>query len=199
MFRGIQKVSLIDYPGRIASTFFTAGCNFNCPWCHNRKLVFPDLYAQIPEITEDDAFNYLLSRKGLIQGVCVTGGEPSLWGERLELFFKRCKENGFLTKLDTNGYLPGALKGYLDSNFLDFVAMDIKNTFGKYARTAGLDSIDTGKINESIDLIKRSGISHQFRTTVVPGLVDREEMEALSLEIGEKIVFQEYRAATSNE
>lgn len=198
MFRGIQKVSLIDYPGRIAATFFTAGCNFNCPWCHNRKLVVPDLYARIPEIPEDDAFNYLLSRKGLIQGVCVTGGEPALWGERLAVFFKWCKENGFLTKLDTNGYLPDILGDYIDRKLLTFIAMDIKNIFEKYALTAGLDSIDTGNIKGSIDLIAGSGIPHRFRTTLVPGLVDRQDMEAMAKEIGEEIVFQEYREVTGD-
>ena len=96
MFRGIRKVSLIDYPGMIASTLFTGGCNFNCPWCHNRGLVEPELLAQIPEIPEEEVYNYLMTRNGLIQGVCATGGEPALWGERLAAFFAWCRETDSL-------------------------------------------------------------------------------------------------------
>jgi pyruvate formate lyase activating enzyme len=195
MFRGLQKISLIDFPGQIAATVFTAGCNFRCPWCHNPDLVYPGFYDKIPPIEEEDVGTYLLSKKGKIQGVCVTGGEPTVWGERLSAFLKWCIKNGFLTKLDTNGYLPDVLKSYLKEGVLSFVAMDIKNTFGKYGKTVGLDSVDIEKIKESIGLIRKSGIDHRFRTTMVHGLVDRGEMEALSREIGEEILFQEYRTS----
>ena len=193
MFRGIQKISLIDFPGLIAATVFTAGCNFRCPWCQNRDLIVPELYEKIPEIAEEDVEAFLISKKGKISGICVSGGEPTIWGERLAGFFEWCLKNGFLTKLDTNGYLPGILKRYLSRGLLSFVAMDIKNIFSKYGKTVGLDSVDLEKIKDSIGLIRKSGIPHQFRTTLVTGIVERYEITRLSNEIGEQIVIQEYR------
>ncbi len=198
MFRGFRKISLIDFPGQIASTIFTAGCNFSCPWCHNRELVVPEFYEKIPVIQEEDIETYLLSKKGKIGGVCITGGEPTIWGERLADFFTWCLKNGFLTKLDTNGYLPEILNNYLERGLLSFIAMDIKNIFSKYGGTVGLVSVNIENIKESVRLIKKSGVLHQFRTTLVTGLVNKEEIEALSREIGEQIVFQEYRPANQS-
>jgi len=193
MFKGIQKVSLIDYPGKVACTLFTAGCNFRCPWCHNRELVLPELYEKKEEIKEDAIQTFLLSRRGKIQGVCITGGEPTLWGDRLAKFLKWCKENIFSTKLDTNGYLPEVLKSYINEGLLDYIAMDIKNVFSKYPETVGMETLDLEKIRSSIEIIKNSGLPHQFRTTLVPDLVDSEEMENFARELGEAIVFQEYQ------
>ncbi len=192
MFKGIQKVSLIDFPGYIVSTLFTGGCNFNCQWCHNRILVEKDSLKKIPDILEEEIKNFLLSRKGKIEGVCITGGEPTLWGEKLAHFIKWCIENGFLVKLDTNGYLPDILESYIKRGLLDFIAMDIKNTFEKYSQTVGLPSLDIERIKKSISLIKTSGIKYQFRTTLVPKIVNKEEMEEMEDLLGEKIIFQEY-------
>ncbi len=193
MFRGIRKTSLIDYPSRIVSTLFTGGCNFRCSWCHNWDLVNYDSYSTIPVIEEEDVETYLLSIKGKIEGVCVSGGEPTLWGERLAVFLNWCRKKDMLTKLDTNGYLPDVLEGYFDKNLLTFVAMDIKNIFDRYGETVGMVSIDMGKIKRSIDMIRTSGVPHQFRTTLVPDLVFEDEIKKVSAEIGEVIVFQEYR------
>lgn len=198
MFKGIQKVSLIDYPGFIAATLFTGGCNFRCAWCHNWSLVEPALLSQAPDLSEESVQEFLISRKGKIQGICITGGEPTLWGEKLENFIRWAKKTGFLIKLDTNGYIPEVLKKWLDEKLLDFVAMDIKNVFPKYAETVGLKDIVSENILQSIEWIKKSGVPHQFRTTLVPPHVDREEMEAFAEStLGEAIVFQEYREQNS--
>ncbi|MGC8770654.1 MAG: anaerobic ribonucleoside-triphosphate reductase activating protein [Brevinematia bacterium] len=189
MFKGIQKLTLIDYPEHIATTLFTGGCNFNCFWCHNRSLVEKDKLSLLPNIPEEDIQSFLLSRKGKIEGVCITGGEPTIWGERLAKFMKWCKDNGFLVKLDTNGYNPDVLLFYLSKGLLDYIAMDIKNTFDKYPETVGVKNLDISRIKKSIEIIKNSGIAHQFRTTVVTNLVEKDKLEEI---IGEKIVFQEY-------
>lgn len=189
MFKGIQKLTLIDYPGHIATTLFTGGCNFNCFWCHNRSLVEREKLSLLPDIPEIDIQNFLLSRKGKIEGVCITGGEPTIWGERLAEFMKWCKDNGFLVKLDTNGYNPDILLSYLSKGLLDYIAMDIKNTFDKYPETVGIKNLDIERIKKSIEIIKNSGIAHQFRTTVVTNLVEKDKLEEI---IGEKIIFQEY-------
>ena len=147
--------------------------------------------SRIKEIPESEIKDFLLERKGKIEGVCITGGEPTIWGERLADFLNWCKKNGFLVKLDTNGYLPEVLQDYIEKKLLDFIAMDIKNTFEKYSLTCGVE-IDIKKIKDSIKIIKESGIKHQFRTTLVPELVSAEEMKSMEEFIGEKLVFQEF-------
>ncbi|MCX7820676.1 MAG: anaerobic ribonucleoside-triphosphate reductase activating protein [Brevinematales bacterium] len=189
MFKGIQKVSLIDYPGYIATTLFTGGCNFDCFWCHNRSLVETDKLSLLPDVPEETIKSYLLARKGKIEGVCITGGEPTLWGKQLAEFMSWCKEHNFRVKLDTNGYLPEVLLFYIENKLLDFIAMDIKNTFDKYPETVGVNNLDIERIKKSIEIIKNSGIKHQFRSTIVPVLVEKDKLEIL---VGEKIVFQEY-------
>jgi pyruvate formate lyase activating enzyme len=191
MFKGIQKLSLVDFPDVIATTLFTGGCNFRCNWCYNFDLVLPERLSRIKEIPESEVKDFLLERKGKIEGVCITGGEPTIWGERLADFLNWCKKNGFLVKLDTNGYLPEVLQDYIEKKLLDFIAMDIKNTFKKYSLTCGVE-IDIKKIKDSIKIIKESSIKHQFRTTLVPELVSAEEMKSMEEFIGEKLVFQEF-------
>lgn len=199
LFKGIQKVSLIDYPGLIVATLFTGGCNFRCQWCHNYNLVDPKQVSSMPNISTDEIQDFLLKRKGKLQGVCITGGEPTLWGDRLAEFMVWCKDNNFKVKIDTNGSRPDVLAGYIENNLVDFIAMDIKNTFDKYEKTVGLDNpdelleLDIDAIKKTIQVIKDSGISHQFRTTVVPELVDRDEMLKMEKYLGESIVYQEYR------
>ncbi len=188
MFKGIQKVSIIDYPNHIVTTLFTGGCNFNCFWCHNRSLVESEKLSRLPQISEEEIKSFLISRKGKIEGVCITG-EPTIWGERLATFMEWCKDNDFLVKLDTNGYNPDTLFSYIERKIVDFIAMDIKNTFDKYPETVGLENLDIKRIKRSIEIIKNSGIKHQFRTTVIPNLVEIDKIESI---VGEKLVFQEY-------
>ena len=194
MFKGIQKVSLVDYPGYVATTLFTGGCNFNCAWCHNRALVEPEQYDKIPDLDIEDIKSYLTERSGKIQAVCVTGGEPTLHTDTLSDFFEWCHKTGLKVKLDSNGYLPDRLKRLLDEGNVDFVAMDIKNSPEKYAKTVGLDSIDFSRIERSIDIIKNSGLDYQFRTTMVTGLVNEKDIDFMEKRYNISIVRQEYVA-----
>jgi len=166
---GLSKLTLLDFPGHLACTVFTGACNFRCPFCHNAPLVLaPD---SCPEILEEEFFKFLISRRDKLDGVCITGGEPTLQPDLPE-FIKKIKEFGFLVKLDTNGYRPEVLEDLLRQNLLDMVAMDIKNSKELYALTCGLekDSFDIHRIEKSISLLLTSGIPHEFRTTVTKEL-----------------------------
>lgn len=193
MFKGIQKVSLVDFPGTVCTTLFTGGCNFRCPWCHNWELVEPNSVKSMPELPDGDLKQFLLLRKEKIGAVCVTGGEPTLWGDKLAEFMTWCKDNSFRVKLDTNGYLPHVLEKYIEKNLVDFIAMDLKNIFGRYPRTVDIEDLDVTRIKRSISIIQKSGIKHQFRTTVVPGLVIQDEVREFFSYLREEVVFQEYR------
>lgn len=163
---GLQKLTLLDYPGKIACTVFLPGCNFRCPFCHNASLVTdiePDAF-----ISDKDFFDFLNTRKGILQGVCVTGGEPTLQPEIYD-FLKRIKELSFDVKLDTNGYKPKLLKQLVDKGCVDYVAMDIKNCKDKYSLTVGCD-VDVSLIEESVEYLKRGSIPYEFRTTIVKEL-----------------------------
>ena len=161
---GLNKLTLLDYPGHLACTVFTGACNFRCPYCHNAPLVLSSHIC--PVISEEDFFDFLSTLLGKLEGVCITGGEPTLQPDLPE-FIYRIKELGFLVKLDTNGYRPEILKTLLGRHLPDMVAMDIKNTPASYAKTAGLseNNFSITPIEESIRLILSSGISHEFRTT----------------------------------
>lgn len=161
---GLQKMTLLDYPGRVACTVFTGGCNFRCPFCHNAALV-TQLDADGAYYTEDDVLAFLNKRTGLLDGVCITGGEP-LINPDISDFIYKIKQLGFLVKLDTNGSFPDKLSALIDSGLVDYVAMDIKNCRERYAETAGAD-IDTEKINKSIEILKSGKTEYEFRTTVV--------------------------------
>jgi len=176
--RGWVKTSLIDFPGRIATVLFTSGCNFRCPYCQNSGLVLHP--ESLPEIAPAQIFQLLERRRGLIDGVVITGGEPTLQ-RGLDDLLREIKELGLATKLDTNGYRPQVLRELLERGLLDYVAMDIKASPAKYSLAAGVP-IDIRRIEESIRLILSSGVEHEFRTTVVPGIVapgDIEEMARL--------------------
>ncbi len=188
----MERVSLVDYPGLTCCTLFTAGCNFRCPWCYNQDLIYPHQYEKLPDLEVKDIQDYLIARRGKIQAVCVTGGEPSLSWKGLKKFFRWCQQHAFKTKLDTNGYLPEVLEEAIDSGLVDFIAMDIKNSWSKYGKTVDLPDIDIRRIKRSIELIRQSGLEHQFRCTRVPKWVDDNEISALELEIGEPIIRQEY-------
>lgn len=171
---GFQKTTLLDYPEHLAATVFVGGCNFRCPFCHNGQLVLDP--ASQPVIPEEEVFSYLKKRRGILEGVCITGGEPTLQKD-LAGFIRRVKELGYLVKLDTNGYRPDVLEALLHAALLDYVAMDIKASPKNYSVAAGLNVLDFGKIQESIRLLGESGIPHEFRTTVVKGIHTKEEFE----------------------
>jgi len=169
VFGGIQKVTLLDYPGETACTIFTVGCDFACPFCQNASLLNE---RQVDGLGQEDVLCFLATRRGLLDGVCISGGEPLLQDE-LEFFIDEIKKAGFLVKIDTNGSDPKKLKRLLESGKIDYVAMDIKNSPEKYARTIGLPEYDITPIDESINLLltwanlNDSKASCEFRTTVV--------------------------------
>ena len=163
IINGFEKLSLVDYPGYTAATVFTGACNMRCPFCHNAVLVIDAQHQPIVE--EQYVLDYLNKRKGIIDGLCITGGEPTLQ-KGLALFIEKCKATGVKIKLDSNGTNPDMLKNLINNNLLDYVAMDIKNCKDKYAITANA-KIDLHKIQESIDILETSGIDHEFRTTLV--------------------------------
>ncbi len=177
---GLQKMTLLDYPGKIAATVFLGGCNFRCPYCHNASLVESGRQAQ--EIPEDEFFAFLHKRKGLLDGVCVSGGEP-LMQAGLEPFFRKIKDLGFLVKLDTNGSYPGKLKLLVGGGLIDYVAMDIKNTPAKYAATAGIAKDTLPDVEESVACLLGGSVAYEFRTTVVRSMHTLEDI----VEIGKWI------------
>uniref|UniRef100_A0A7C4U8Z3 Anaerobic ribonucleoside-triphosphate reductase activating protein n=1 Tax=candidate division WOR-3 bacterium TaxID=2052148 RepID=A0A7C4U8Z3_UNCW3 len=171
MIKGFSGTTLIDFPGKIASIIFIGGCNFRCPICHNPELVLPELLRELKDIDEEYIIKEIERRKGFIDGVVITGGEPLLYDETIELA-KRIKENGLLVKLDTNGSFPERLKKIIP--FVDYIAMDIKTSLERYNHAAGV-SVEIDKIIESIEIIKKFP-EHEFRTTIHPDFVTREDI-----------------------
>ncbi len=192
---GLSKLTLLDYPEHIACTVFTPGCNMRCPYCHNAGLVFS---TSLPEIPEEEFFRFLESRRDKLEGVCITGGEPTLQPDLMD-FMAKIKEMGFGVKLDTNGYNPDILKEILDRKIPDMVAMDIKNTQEKYALTTGIpaDRFDIERIKRSVDLLKNSGITYEFRTTVIREFHDIDDIEGIGKWIGEvpRFFLQTFKAS----
>lgn len=170
--QGLQKMTLLDYPGKIAATVFTDGCNFRCPFCHNASLVLNSGNAQ--GIAEEDFFNFLAKRKGLLDGVCISGGEPLLQ-EDINEFISKIKSLGFLVKIDTNGSFPFKLKELVENGLVDYVAMDIKNSPAGYAKTAGTTGKILPKIKQSITYLIDGPVEYEFRTTVVKGFHTNED------------------------
>lgn len=164
---GLQKLTLLDFPETVACTVFTVGCNLRCPFCHNPALVFnpSDDYR----ISEEEFFAFLKKRQGILDGVAITGGEPLLHSDIGE-FIAKIKSMGYKVKLDTNGTFPDRLEKILAEGNVDYVAMDLKNTFEKYAETVGIKDFDVELIKRSIRVIQESGVAHEFRTTVVSPL-----------------------------
>ena len=177
---GFQTLTLLDYPGYTAATIFLGGCNFRCPFCQNAGLVLrPD---EEPVIPEDDVLAFLKKRRRVLDGVCITGGEPTL-AFGLETLMARIKEMGYLVKLDTNGTRPKAVKRIIDAGLADMIAMDIKNSYEKYPETCGISGYDTAPIRESIQLIMSSGIDYEFRTTVMREFHTPDDIRAIAKEI----------------
>lgn len=173
--KGLQKTTLLDYPEKLAATVFLGGCNFKCPFCHNATLVI--LPNEVDSISEDEFFSYISKRKGVLDGVCVTGGEPLLSSGITE-FIKKIKSLGLLVKLDTNGSFPDKLESLLDQKLVDYVAMDIKNCKEKYAITSGINANSEyiEKADRSIDIIMQKAPDYEFRTTVVRELHTIEDI-----------------------
>ena len=174
---GYQKTTLLDYPGHVAATIFTGGCNFRCPFCHNSDLVVNSTMS--PCISQEEIFAFLKKRKNVLSGICITGGEPTLQ-TNLSEFIKKVRSLGYKIKLDTNGYRPDVISSLLEDNLLDYIAMDIKAGLSNYAKVSGIPNLDTSKIKESISIIENSGIDYEFRTTVVKELHNRQDFLEIS-------------------
>ena len=175
MIAGLQKMTLLDYPGKVACTVFLQGCNFRCPFCHNSSLL--DKPEQNP-ISEEELLSFLKKRQGLLDGVCITGGEPTLHKNLPELL-RQIKDLGFSVKLDTNGYRPDVLKSLAAQGLLDYVAMDIKNCPARYGETAGIANPDMEKIEESMRFLMEGSLDYEFRTTVVQELHTPDDISAI--------------------
>lgn len=172
MISGLQKMTLLDYPGKIACTVFLQGCNYRCPFCHNSELLTGN---PEPLMTVDAFLKFLKSRQGLLDGVCVSGGEPTLRPE-LPAFLKSIKDLGFAVKLDTNGSRPEVLKQLVEEGLVDYVAMDVKNSPQCYAQTVGLDRLDLGSVEESLRFLISGNVDYELRTTLVEPLHDESSI-----------------------
>ena len=175
-FFGIQKLSLLDYPTKMATTLFTGGCNFKCPFCHNRDLVFLDENEN--EIPLDDIFSFLNERKNILDGVCISGGEPLLQ-KGLKDFIIQVKKLGLSIKVDTNGSQYEKLKELIDEGLIDYVAMDIKNSKDKYAMTIDVNGFDLSAVEKSVELLKESKVDYEFRTTIVKEFHTLDDMQKI--------------------
>lgn len=180
IFHGFQKTTLLDYPGHVAAIAFVGGCNLRCPYCHNSGLV---LNKDCPDIfSEKDVISYLRKRAGLIDGLCISGGEPTLY-EELPAFIRRVKQERFLVKLDTNGTNPKMLRLLLSEKLVDYVAMDIKASPERYQQITGFTGVSYDTIRESVALLLDSAIEYEFRTTIVQELHDEDMIRDITREI----------------
>lgn len=175
LIHGLQKMTLLDFPGKVACTVFLDGCNFRCPFCHNSELLgtgFP------PLMDDSDLLAFLEKRKGLLDGVCITGGEPLIQKEMPQLL-ERIKALGYPVKLDTNGSFPDMLEALIDRGLVDYVAMDIKNSPARYAKTVGRERFDLAQVEKSVALLLEGRVDYEFRTTVVAQLHDEESFHGI--------------------
>ncbi len=192
-FLGQVKSSFIDYPGKICAVYFTGGCNFRCPYCHNSSLV----KGEGENIDEEQVFAHLEKRRGMLDGVCISGGEPTL-EPGLSSFFRKIKDKGFLAKLDTNGTAPEVLEELIGDRAIDYIAMDVKAPFGKYSKVAG-KTVDVGAIKDSISIIKNSDVEYEFRTTVCKELLRIKDVLEIAQYIkgSKRYVVQNFRDCNS--
>ena len=177
---GVQKVTLLDYPGKVACEIFTQGCNFECPFCQNSSLI---PITNTGEFSEEEIFEYLVLRKKILDGVVITGGEPTVQKD-LKGFIKKIKDLGLLVKLDTNGGNPKVLQELIDEKLVDYVAMDIKNIFNKYNITAG-KKINLDNIKKSIEILKASKIDYEFRTTIIKEMHSLDDIISICKLVGD--------------
>ena len=199
LIKGLQKLTLLDYPDKLACTVFTGGCNFRCPFCHNASLVLPK--EPLETIPTEEFLAFLDSRVGRLEGVCVSGGEPTLMPDLVE-FIREIKKRGFLVKLDTNGSHPHVIRALIDEGLIDYVAMDIKNSPERYGETIGYgtelnveESNLMQRIKESVALLMQGRVDYEFRTTVMAELHGIDEMRAIGqwLSGAKKYFLQNYR------
>ena len=177
LISGLQKLTLLDYPGKVACTVFTPGCNLRCPFCHNAPLVLPELVGQ--DTDEEQVLSFLRKRQGVLDGVAITGGEPLLRRE-LPALLRSIKELGYAVKLDTNGSHPEALRAVVATGLVDYVAMDIKNSPAKYAATVGLPGFDLTPVRQSAALLLEGTVDYEFRTTAVAELHDDDSFREIA-------------------
>jgi len=192
IIHGLNKTTLLDFPGHVAATVFTGGCNFRCPFCHNSELVL-DPNSQ-PIIENEEFFRFLKKRQGILEGVCITGGEPTI-NPDLNEFITSIKEMGYLVKLDTNGYKPEVVDKLIKDRCIDYIAMDIKSGISGYGKAVGFMDLNMQYIEKSIDIIMNSGVEYEFRTTLVKGIHTKDDILEISKMIrGAKRYFlQDYR------
>lgn len=195
---GLQPLSLIDYPGKIACTVFAIGCNYRCPWCYNPRLVLPKYTGTQPRIPEKYFFNFLKQRKKLLEGVCIGGGEPT-GDPNIARFCQKIKRLGFAIKLDTNGSQPEVLKNLIAKKLVDYVALDVKAPQEKYTDLVGFTGCSpyylASKVEKSVEILKKGKVDCEFRTTVVPGLLDKKDILKIArwLGPGKRYVLQNFR------
>ncbi len=192
MIKGLQTLTLLDYPGKVACTVFTGGCNFRCPFCHNGGIVLNP--GAEPSIPEEKVFDLLKKRRGVLEGVCITGGEPTLW-KGLWDFAKEVKALGYSVKLDTNGTNPELMHKLILAGVVDYVAMDIKNSPDKYAETVGVRGFNIQPVKDSVRLLLQGTVGYEFRTTVVKGMHTPQDIVDIGkwIQGAEKYFIQPYR------
>lgn len=192
---GYEKLTLLDFPGRLASVVFTPGCVMRCPFCHNPELIHPQSGEKelFRDNREGEFFTFLDSRRGKLDGVCITGGEPTLQGDLMD-FIRKVKDAGFQVKLDTNGVFPDRVESIMRSGEVDYWAMDIKHVPDKYAQAAGRD-VGIENIRRSVDIIMRNAREYEFRTTVVPGIHDDADFDEIAswIDGAQAYYLQEFR------
>ena len=179
---GLQKLTLIDYPKKLACTVFTTGCNFRCPFCYASELVLPEKIKNQPKIAQSVFFNFLKEKKGLIEGVVICGGEPTIHKD-LPSFIKKIKKMDYAVKLDTNGSNPSVLKKLIGSNLIDYVAMDIKGPKESYQKLT-VRKINVANVERSVKILKESKIDFEFRTTIVPEILEKKDITQVARWIG---------------
>ncbi len=189
---GLQKMTLLDYPGQVACTVFTGGCNLRCPFCHNASLVLPERVNDATD--EDEVLRFLAKRQGMLDGVAVTGGEPLLHADIAD-FLRRVREMGYRIKLDTNGTFPDRLRALVEEGLVDRVAMDVKNAPLLYGKTVGLHRFDLTNVERSKDYLLEGRVEYEFRTTVVRGLHTAESLKGAArwIEGAREYYLQQYK------
>ena len=180
---GYQKTTLLDYPGHVAATIFTSGCNFCCPFCHNCDLIATAPVTKV--ITEEEIFAFLKKRKNVLSGICITGGEPTLQTDLAD-FIKQVRLLGYKVKLDTNGYRPEVIAELLNHNLLDYIAMDIKAGYSNYSKVSGIPNLLIENIQKSIFIIENSSVSYEFRTTTVRELHKESDFQEIGTMLSPK-------------
>lgn len=174
--KGLAKLTLLDFPGRVACTVFTGGCNLRCPFCHNASLAVRS--AEVDPIPEEELFSFLKKRQGILTGVCITGGEPLL-NYDIDSFIEKIRSLGYAVKLDTNGCYPERLRALIDKGLLDYVAVDVKSSREGYARVVGIEDFDVSPVEKTVELLKEGRVPYEFRTTVVAELHSDEDFRSI--------------------